>query len=386
VAHYRTEIQRPAHAVCGPVEEEAYRKAGRALRQRIWDPVARELGDPDRIFVVPDGPLHLVSVSSLPKDDDRYWIDESSPITYLSAERDLEPVTTDGVRGEGLLAMGNVDFDAPLSALSSEPVRPPSADRQSDGSSVRRGSRPECSEFASVRFEHLPASAGEIATIEGIWRSGTTDDASGPITLTGAMASETSFKERAPGHRVVHLATHGFFLGGDCVSVVAGSRGVGAVVSERDKPGPVVGENPLLLTGLAMAGANRRSSAGEAVADGILTAEEIAVLDLSGVEWAVLSACDTGLGEIRAGEGVLGLRRAFEVSGVGTLIMSLWSVEDRSAQEWMTSLYEARYLRNASTATAVHDASRHVLDVRRASGESDHPFYWAGFVAAGDWR
>ena len=100
----------------------------------------------------------------------------------------------------------------------------------------------------------------------------------------------------------------------------------------------------------------------------------------------MLSACDTGVGTIQAGEGVFGLRRAFQVAGVGTLIMSLWSVEDESAREWMQALYEGRLQKGFDTAEAVRAASLAVLNARRERGESTHPFYWAGFVAAGDWR
>ena len=120
--------------------------------------------------------------------------------------------------------------------------------------------------------------------------------------------------------------------------------------------------------------------------DGILTAEEVASLDLEGVEWAVLSACDTGVGEIKAGEGVFGLRRAFQVAGARTVVMSLWSVEDQSTRAWMRALYEGRFERHLSTADAVHQASLTVLRDRRAKGQSTHPFFWAAFVAAGDWR
>jgi CHAT domain-containing protein len=145
-------------------------------------------------------------------------------------------------------------------------------------------------------------------------------------------------------------------------------------------------ENPLLLTGLALAGANRRSAARLDEDDGILTGEEVASLNLNGVEWAVLSACDTGLGEIRAGEGVFGLRRAFQVAGARTVIMSLWSVDDQATRAWMRALYDARFRRGLSTADAVHTASVTVLRDRRAKGQSTLPFYWAAFVAAGDWR
>ena len=146
------------------------------------------------------------------------------------------------------------------------------------------------------------------------------------------------------------------------------------------------GESPLLLSGLALAGANRRAAAGIDEDDGILTAEEVAALNLEGVEWAVLSACDTGLGTVTAGEGVLGLRRAFQVAGVRTVIMSLWSVEDQAARQWMAALYRARLDDRLDTADAVRQASLTVFRERRAKRQSTHPFYWASFVAAGDWR
>jgi CHAT domain-containing protein len=201
--------------------------------------------------------------------------------------------------------------------------------------------------------------------------------------LVGRGASEAAFKRDAPGHRVLHVATHGFFLNGACESA-PGTRGVGGLSSTAATARPV--ENPLLLSGLALAGANRRASASPNEDDGILTAEEVASLNLEGVEWAVLSACDTGVGEIKAGEGVFGLRRAFQVAGARTVIMSLWSVDDQATRTWMRALYEGRFQRKLSTAAAVHAASLSLLRERRAKGQSTHPFYWAAFIAAGDWR
>jgi CHAT domain-containing protein len=87
-----------------------------------------------------------------------------------------------------------------------------------------------------------------------------------------------------------------------------------------------------------------------------------------------------------AREGVLGLRRAFQVAGVRTVIMSLWPVHDRATLEWMRSLYEARLGRGLGTAEAVQQATVRVLSERRASHRSTNPFYWAAFVASGDWR
>jgi CHAT domain-containing protein len=137
---------------------------------------------------------------------------------------------------------------------------------------------------------------------------------------------------------------------------------------------------------LILAGANRRHATPPDQEDGVLTAEEVAALNLTGVEWAVLSGCDTGVGEIRAGEGVFGLRRAFHLAGAKTVIMSLWAVEDQTTRQWMSALYENRFTKNLSSVDAVRQASLSVLHLRRTKGVSTHPFYWAAFVAAGDWR
>jgi CHAT domain-containing protein len=145
-------------------------------------------------------------------------------------------------------------------------------------------------------------------------------------------------------------------------------------------------ENSLLLSGLALAGANRRGATQADQDDGILTAEEVAAMNLGGVEWAVLSACDTGLGALRTGEGTFGLRRAFQIAGVRTVIMSLWSVDDQATRAWMRTLYDARFAQRMTTTDAVRTASLDLLRSRRNKGQSTLPFYWAAFVAIGDWR
>jgi len=201
--------------------------------------------------------------------------------------------------------------------------------------------------------------------------------------LSGRSATEAALKHRAAGARVLHLATHGFFLGGRCGSPLAQPPDKGTLAPAA---GPGDPGNPLLLAGFALAGANRRQAAGPDDEDGILTAEEIAALDLRGTEWAVLSGCDTGVGEVRAGEGVFGLRRAFQIAGARTVIMSLWRVNDEDTGRWMASVYEQRFGRGAGTMEAVRQATLEQLRRRRRAGSSTHPFYWGGFIAAGDWR
>ena len=402
--------------------ERRLRAIGDELRRRAWDPIATHLEGVEQVFVVPDGALNLLPLAALPVGTTEYLLERGPTIHYLSAERDL--VNTDSAAiGKGLLALGGPSFqDAALFTKLARPglstsrsgVQAQGKDRPVvDGAAAApeaaeafRGSVSHCLGFQSLTFDPLPASGREANDVAGLWKEfgPTASDASaGPRVLVGRAADERSFKQFSPGHRVLHLATHGFFLGGECTSALDGTRSVGGLVA-RKKPQPAnpktalaktapapqgvgaTGENPLLLSGLALAGANRRAAATVDEEDGILTAEEVASLDLSGVEWAVLSACDTGLGEIKAGEGVFGLRRAFQIAGAHTVIMSLWSVEDRAAMAWMRALYEGRLARKLDTAAAVREASLTVLRQRRAHGQSTHPFYWAGFVASGDWR
>jgi CHAT domain-containing protein len=109
-------------------------------------------------------------------------------------------------------------------------------------------------------------------------------------------------------------------------------------------------------------------------------------MNLDGLDWAVLSACNTGLGEIQSGEGVFGLRRAFQLAGARTVIMSLWQVDDSSTRLWMQDLYRARFLHGAATSDAVRTATLSALSHRRTAHLSTHPLYWAAFLAAGEWR
>jgi CHAT domain-containing protein len=225
-----------------------------------------------------------------------------------------------------------------------------------------------------MRFLPLPASEREVEEIAEVWQG---FGASQPVTtLFRDDALEASFKRLAAGRQVLHLSTHGFYLGAGCPVYELPGRWAADVSME----------SPLLRSGLAFAGANHRQAALPSEDDGILTAEEVAALDLLGVDWAVLSACESGLGDVQTGEGVLGLRRTFAAAGVRTLIMSLWPVDDDVTRDWMSQLYRHRFMDGLSTIEAVHHTNLDLLAARRTAGESTHPFYWAGFVAAGDWR
>jgi CHAT domain-containing protein len=378
------------------------------------------------LVAVPDGALNLVPLAALPTARGTYVLETGPVIHYLSAERDLAAdEVAQAAAGSGLLAIGGPAFDdassfaailkkqpasesAALPAVSNGSQSSPTARRiesshftPASGSAALRGASSNCASLRSMQFEALPVSRTEAESVTRLWQRFGDDITAGArstLTLTGKEATESAFKQLGLGRRVLHIATHGFFLGVSCGPTMEGTRAVGGLIgvganaqskqtgvkstSRRASPP----ENPLLFSGLALAGANRRKAAGPDEEDGILTAEEIASLNLRGVEWAVLSACDTGLGTVAAGEGVLGLRRAFQVAGVRTVIMSLWSVDDRAARQWMDALYRARLVRQLDTATAMREASVTFIRERRAQGQSTHPFFWASLVAAGDWR
>jgi CHAT domain-containing protein len=363
VTQWRQQARNPGAGAGAAAAERAYLAAATRLRQTVWDPLAGLLEGTSKTFIVPDGLLNLVNIAALPAIAGGFLAEQDAVIHYLSTERDL--VIAVAPRPHlSLLALGGAAFDA---------GRPQAA------TATRRSG---CAAFGSVRFEDLPGSRREAAEIAGLWKTA----GANVSYLIGSDASETTLKRSLGGQRVVHLATHGFFLGPECVGGGSGVRAVGGVVSAARRDSFYADDNPLLLSGLALAGANRRAAAGSDQDDGILTAEEIAGLNLQGVEWAVLSACDTGLGEIRAGEGVFGLRRAFQIAGARTIIMSLWSVEDLATRQWMASLYDARLRRKLGTAESVREANLTVLRDRRTRSLSTHPFYWAAFIAAGDWN
>jgi CHAT domain-containing protein len=366
--------------------ERVYRQVGVALRQKIWDPLAMRLAGAKQVFIVPDATLHLVSFPALPVGRSRYLIEKRPVIHLLTAERDVVAYGTPTTHGEGLLALGGPAFnDVPtFGGRAGEGGISESAMRSFSGS------RSSCGDLGTDSFTSLPSATREVEAIAALWDSsgGQRAGKRSAVHLTGADASEASFKQLAPGRRVLHLATHGFFLGERCPSLLDATRGIGALVTaDGDEPAfPLAAENPLLLSGLALAGANRRDAAEVDEEDGILTAEEIAAMDLLGVEWAVLSACDTGVGKVQVGEGVLGMRRAFQVAGTGTVIMSLWSVADWATDLWMRALYEARLTKNLGTSEAVREAGLASLRRQRKDDQTTHPFYWGAFVAAGDWR
>ncbi|WP_437800207.1 CHAT domain-containing protein [Sorangium sp. So ce693] len=326
------------------------RERARRLDALVMQPIRGALGPARWLLLSPDGALNLVPFAALVDEEGGYLIERAS-FTYLTSGRDL-------LRTAG--AAGAPRAGAPRGGVLviADPAFGSLSERAPDDDATR-GLR--SAELAGARFPPLPGTEREAEAVRSALASAT--------VLTGPSATEEALK-RAQRPRVLHIATHGFFLPDQ------GSPADPASTRGAEIEGPAFRENPLLRSGLALAGANaRRSSSDED--DGILTALEISSLDLHGTQLVVLSACETGLGEVPRGDGVYGLRRALLLAGAETQVMSLWKVGDMATRDLMTSYYAA-LARGGGRSEALRSAQ---LEIRR---ERPHPHAWAGFITSGE--
>ncbi|MFC2173698.1 tetratricopeptide repeat protein, partial [Acidobacteriota bacterium] len=191
--------------------EAQYRAAGKKLRQRIWDPIAPRVKGANLMFIVPDGAINLVSFAALPVSKNQYLTEKEVIFHYLSAERDIVSATIREKVGTGLLVMGGPDFnDTSLFAQFNH-----SRDKSGTEMTIRtavdhfRGSRSGCGYFNSLLFKNLPGTNQEVQEIIALWKDNSNDKAGDVeiVALLGSEANETSFKQNAPGKKVLHLAT-----------------------------------------------------------------------------------------------------------------------------------------------------------------------------------
>jgi CHAT domain-containing protein/Tfp pilus assembly protein PilF len=308
-----------------------FKQIARTVEAKIIEPVLSLLGEAKHLLISPDGDLNLIPFEAL-VDAQNHFLIENYAFTYLTSGRELLRMQVARESKSKPLIVANPFFG----------VRPNAAD-----SMIPR------------YFAPLGGTAQEARSIQALFPDAT--------FLSGAEATESALKQTiAPS--ILHIATHGFFLEDS------------QIPAKPDQPNNAKTkfENPLLRAGLALTGANnRRTVAGD---DGILTALEASGLNLWGTKLVVLSACDTGLGEVRNGEGVYGLRRAFVLAGTESLVMSLWSVSDLVTRELMTSYYK-----NLKQGVGRGAALRQVQLEMLKNPARRHPFYWAGFIQSGEW-
>ncbi len=336
-------------------------RIGRAFDEKFMRPVRKLVGASKIILISPDGALNLVPFGALVDEQDHCLLEKYSFI-YLTSGRDLLRF-----EGQEKSRQGPVVIADPLFDLNNnqavQSLRP---------STVQNQAAPGLFDFSNARFTPLPGTAEEARQLSTI------------LTDANVLVKERATKgalRQLSGPSILHIATHGFFLA-DAPQAATQTMMSRQLVWEGIKSQPNASsiQNPLLRSGLAFAGANRRG--GNTVDDnGIITAYETASLDLQGTKLVVLSACDTGVGEARVGQGVYGLRRALVMAGAESQVTSLWQVDDAATRDLMVDYYK-RLQKGEGRGEALRDAQLSMLK----SANRSHPYYWASFIQLGDWR
>jgi CHAT domain-containing protein len=359
------------------------------VRRTVFGDAADTVADAKTLLICPDGIFHRVPWYGLPgAKNGRLLIEEQSAVVVpyprlLLARKKEAPEAV----GEGVLVVGNVEFgnaeDPPRTAFTVP---------------THTGTFP---------WRPLPGTKSEITSIEQIMQERKVRT----TLLTGNEATEDNFLRVAPRFRVLHIATHGYYAPEQNRPV--GATAPASIQALLNRP-RVAGWHPDLLAGLVFAGANHPRGLLEA--DGIATAMEIASLDLRTVKLAVLSACETALGQSTSSEGVVSLQRAFAVAGVDNVVSSVWAVDDRATALLMQEFYRRLFSDKETTpSVALRDAQLWMLKSGRqairdsakeaiALGDETRgleeivdeldavkdgrlpPYYWAGFVLSGDWK
>ena len=346
-------------------EDEDIKSVAVELWEVLWQPLTDSLGEKISIYISPDSVLNVLPFDVLTDEDDSYLL-ENFDLRIISSTRDLAIDQLQAVKGEMLIIAGP-DFDSDK-ILKSPEARQVSNKRSL---SVSQGARMG-SGLRGLNFAPLPGAEKEGEVIKEV-----SDTKERKTSIySQRVAEEQLLRKISKPPEVLHIATHGFFLKEEekLKKRLQGlSRGSSSV--------PPPADNPLLRAGLAFAGLNSNASMlGEIDTDndGVLTAMEVLSLDLAGTELVVLSACETGLGEIHEGEGVYGLRRSFQEAGVKNIINSFWEVSDAGTQLLMTKFYD-KFLTGMPPRQAMREARLEMLDDVQWSA----PFYWSAFVMVG---
>jgi CHAT domain-containing protein len=349
--------------------EKAVREPLAALARKVLHPLLPHIGQTKHWIVSPDGNLWLVPWAALPLPvpDEKYAVEEHT-LSYAVSGRDLVEHLPARPAPSSPLVLADPDFDLGLDELEVVNRR---LLRELEAPAETRG----LSQALRVgRIPRLPGTAGEAAAITAPLRkyAGVT-----PRVYTGQEATEGVFLAvRNP--KVVVLSTHGYFLPEDRVDS-----------KERDLPGLVDGkqhglrmENPLLRCGLLLTGCNHANRNPKAADNGVLTGLQIAGTDLRGFELVVLSACETGLGEVRNGQGVAGLRQAFQLAGARTVVATLWQVPDQETAQLMIGFFN-NLAAKQDRAEALRNAQLALIKARRDKTAAAHPYFWAAFTVTG---
>ncbi|MBK9963074.1 MAG: CHAT domain-containing protein [Saprospiraceae bacterium] len=338
----------------------AIQASKKTLYEMIWKPLEEELSGIKTIYFSPSGLLHRINLDAIPINETETLADRFSLIELNSTRQLVIPTQIKNLGNDAVL-YGGIQFELDSTFQHDEPM-------------LASRSRGELS-FSSVdptlrggSWNYLAGTDREVNSIEKILQT------SGLQTSLkkGYSATEESFKNiganNSASPRILHIATHGYFFNDPKTKNES---------SLNTDPVFKISDHPMLRSGLIMAGGNaawQGKQTLEGREDGILTAYEISQMNLSNTELVVLSACETGLGDIQGNEGVYGLQRAFKIAGAKYLIMSLWQVPDKQTSLLMTTFYK-KWLENKMTIPdAFHAAQKELREIGL------DPYQWAGFV------
>jgi CHAT domain-containing protein len=302
---------------------------------QFWKPIKDKLGDCSRIYLSADGIYNQININVLQNPESGQYVLDETNIYFVTNTKDILSRRTIKTRNTARL------YGRPTYSVELEGVRP----ENSSGSSALKNHH--LIDFKQQQFSDLPDTEKEIQSISGVLEANNWK----PEVFLFEEASEESLKS-INSTDVLHIATHGFFLADEGRRI-----------------------NSMIRSGIVLSGVNNLS--GFSSEDGVLSAYEATNLSLDSVQLVVLSACETGLGEIKNGEGVYGLQRGFKVAGAENILMSLWKVNDEATAELMVDFYKA-WLSGTDIHTSFKLAQ---LNLRK---KFPHPFYWGAFILLGN--
>jgi CHAT domain-containing protein/tetratricopeptide (TPR) repeat protein len=326
-----------------------------SLSKLLWKPLGDALSPGTRkVWVSPDGELARLPWQLLPAESSG---GQSLLLTQTDSARELARLRQTKGRAAAagaatIFLAGDIDFDAKFSENA----------HHVEGEGFRR----------------VDGAAAELASLSAAGRRFKAE----VISRTGAEVSKENVVANMQKATYAHLVTHGFFSRGATKSPQGiAQRGLAMRASPLGDTAPPDSRNPLVESGIALAGANQRDPL-ELDVKGLLTAEEIVGLDLSRCELVTLSACETGRGEEVTGQGVMGLRASVMAAGSRSMLMSLWKVPDEATVKFMDAFYDNLWTKKMSKAEALLRAQKSVRD--DPTGKYRAPYYWAAWVLAGE--
>jgi CHAT domain-containing protein/Tfp pilus assembly protein PilF len=363
----------------------------KSLYEILWKPLEKELSGIKTIYFSPTGLLHRINLDAIPVSETETLADQYNLIELNSTRQLVIPTQIKNITNNAVL-FGGIQFDQDTTVQNNEPLIVSRSRGELSFNYVDSTSRGDS-------WNYLAGTEREVNAIEKMMQT------SGVQTnlKKGYFATEESFKNiglnNSPSPRILHIATHGYFFpdyransakSGVAHDSAASEELVRPMAEtakaatprprlefETEEPIFKMSEHPMLRSGLILAGANaawQGKQTLEGREDGILTAYEISHMNLSNTELVVLSACETGLGDIQGNEGVYGLQRAFKIAGAKYLIMSLWQVPDKQTSLLMTTFYKKWLEDKMTIPDAFHAAQKELRDIGL------DPYQWAGFV------